>query len=170
MAPYSPPTPNLTPTLSYKSVTKPDRPSGVTPENYIEQYTQREYNGTRCTLCVEEEALAVPLLVPPRMRANKQGSTFCSHIYTPKRSAVFYWNPNGSTFVRRVDGSAEYKAPSGFVKKYGVGAYVQPEGMPYVPYGVLGFGVVQSLSERYYEELFQLCHPLAGTADEGLPK
>ena len=163
--PYDLPSPPPTP----KPRTPPDRPPGVLPENYIGTNI-REHNGTRCALCVEEAALVVPQLLLPQTRVNKSGSFMCIHVYTPRRGAVFYWNENGSKFARRVDGSAEFKTPRGFVKRYDVGTYVQPEGMPYLPAHLFESDALRSRSESYFEGLFQLYHPLAATANEGLPK
>ncbi|KZV65283.1 hypothetical protein PENSPDRAFT_134760 [Peniophora sp. CONT] len=152
------------------SGTMPERPAGVIPAKYIGQNNIQKHDGVRCALCVEEKARHVPQLTLPRIRTNEQKSVYCSHVYTYKHGAVFYWNTNGSTFARRVDGSAEYTSPDGLVKQYGVGTYEQPEGYPFVSSHELGFGVARARNERYYEELFQQRHPLASTADEGLLK
>ena len=145
------------------------RPAGVSPEHYIGRLNIQKHNGIRCALCEEEMTQRVPLLLLPRKRVNVSKNNECIHVYTPRRSAIFYWNTDGSTFTIRVDGSAELRTPSGLVKKYGAGTYKQLN-MPLLPNHLSGIGAMRSRSETYFEQLFQLHHPLAGSADEEFPR
>ena len=138
----------------------PSLPMGVAPAVYIDIAQKR--NGKCCALCLEE-LRTTPQLLYPLVRANIRGNQYCNHVYTPTRSACFYWNSDGSTFVRRVDGSAEYTSPRGFTSQFPAGRYASSKGIPYLP-GLVGEGPKRARCEQYYERLFQLHHPYAETA------
>ncbi|VDC04479.1 unnamed protein product [Peniophora sp. CBMAI 1063] len=137
---------------------EPHRPNGVNAPVYITVLS--EHRGVVCELCAEEQR-TVPQLALPVKRRNNRGNLYCRHTYTPHRGAYFYWNSSGTTFVRRVNGSAVCTFAHGWEKRYRRGSYAPPDGVPFVSARMAGRGQLRALYESYYEALYQRYHPRA---------
>ena len=141
------------------NIAEPNRPEGVNPASYITVLS--EHRGVICELCAEE-LHNVPQLTLPVVRTTRRGRVYCRHTYTPSRGGYFYWNSDGTTFVRRVDGSGEFTFAHGWVKRYRRGSFVPPDGVPFVNASNAGRrGEMRARHEAYYEELFRRHHPYA---------
>ena len=149
---------HITETIIMNNHVELELPDGVNPASYIT--VPSEHGGITCELC-DEEQHTVPQLALPVKGHNRRGNRYCRHTYTPSRGAYFYWNADGTTFVRRVDGRGAFTFAHGWVKRYGRGRFAPPDGVPFLNINIAGRGQLRALCEEYYEALFQRYHPRA---------